>query len=87
MKPVSGEEDHSTILLAHTRIFTRLILILKATHNFLGNGLFILMRSLLRSCFGGQRLSSFCHIKQLLTCFEQRFEKLLEALREISSNL
>ena len=25
---VSGEEDHSTLLTAHTRIFTRLILIL-----------------------------------------------------------
>ena len=28
-KPVSCEEGHSTMLLAHIRIFTRLILILK----------------------------------------------------------
>ena len=33
-KPVSGEEGHSTILLAHTRIFTRLILILTGAHDY-----------------------------------------------------
>ena len=33
-KPVSGEEGHSTILLAHTRIFTRLILILTEAHDY-----------------------------------------------------
>ena len=32
-KPVSGEEGHSTSLLAHTRIFTRLILTLTGTHD------------------------------------------------------
>ena len=32
-KPVSGEEGHSTILLAHTRIFTRLILKLTGAHD------------------------------------------------------
>ena len=33
-KPVSGEEGHSTILLAHTTIFTRLILILTGAHDY-----------------------------------------------------
>ena len=33
-KPVSGEEGHSTISLAHTRIFTRLILILTGAHDY-----------------------------------------------------
>ena len=33
-QPVSGEEGHSTILLVHTRIFTRLILILKGAHDY-----------------------------------------------------
>ena len=33
-KPVSSEEGHSTILLAHTRILTRLILILTGTHDY-----------------------------------------------------
>ena len=33
-KPVSSEEGHSTILLAHTRIFTRLILILTEAHEY-----------------------------------------------------
>ena len=33
-KPVSGEEGHSTILLAHTRILTRLILILTEAHDY-----------------------------------------------------
>ena len=33
-KPVSGEEGHSTILLAHTRIFTRMILILTEAHDY-----------------------------------------------------
>ena len=32
-KPVSGEEGHSTSLLAHTRIFTRLILTLTGAHD------------------------------------------------------
>ena len=32
-KPVSGEEGHSAILLAHTRFFTRLILILTGVHD------------------------------------------------------
>ena len=31
---VSGEEGHSTILLVHTRIFTRLILILTGAHDY-----------------------------------------------------
>ena len=80
MKPVSGEEGYSTILLAHTRIFARLIFDIEGNPYYLGHGLLILMRSLLRFCFGGQRWISFCHITQLLTCFEQLFEKLLEAL-------
>ena len=33
-KHVSGEEGHSTILLAHSRIFTRLILILTGAHDY-----------------------------------------------------
>ena len=33
-KSVSGEEGHSTILLAHTRILTRLILILTEAHDY-----------------------------------------------------
>ena len=33
-QPVSGEEGHSTILLVHTRIFTRLILILTGAHDY-----------------------------------------------------
>ena len=33
-KPVSGEEGHSTSLLARTGIFTRLILILTGAHDY-----------------------------------------------------
>ena len=33
-KPVSGDEGHSTSLLVHTRIFTRLILILTGAHDY-----------------------------------------------------
>ena len=35
-QPVSGKEGHSTILLAHTRILTRLILILTGAHDYEG---------------------------------------------------
>ena len=33
-RPVLCEEGHSTILLVHTRIFTRLILLLKGAHDY-----------------------------------------------------
>ena len=34
-RPVLCGEGHSTILLVHTRIFTRLIMILKGAHDYM----------------------------------------------------